>query len=265
MHSLVDEDFIEELAEVMTYGFKKYTKLDEQGNVIITGKNNWKKGLPWSEVLDSAYRHIHGFRKKIFKDSESELHHLAHAAANIMFLHYYSKHRREFDDIPDQPLYSKRIGLDVDEVLANFIPAWKTETNITIDIHHWSFDHEIELKFQRMKDEGRLEPFYLSLEPLLLPSQLPFEPVCYITNRPVDTKVTKEWLYRLGFPQVDVITTTDKPTACKKMHLDAFVDDNFYNYQNISKSGTLCYLYDQPHNRKFEVGYKRIKSLNEIY
>lgn len=40
---------------------------------------------------------------------------------------------------------------------------------------------------------------------------------------------------------------------------------NFYNYQKITKAGILCYLWDQPHNRKFNVGYKRIKSLTDVY
>ena len=264
-YSLLDDEFLEEFTKVMTYGYNKYTVKDGFGNVISTGRDNWRKGLSWSDTLDSLYRHLKEFKSGKHKDSESGLDHLAHAACNVMFLHYYSKHRREFDDLPTIPTHDKRIGLDIDEVLADFLGGWKEIYPIDYDIHSWNFEIGIENKFKYMKDEGKLDTFYLNLKPLIKPEDLPFEPVCYITNRPVDTIISESWLYELGFPQVPVYNTKDKANLCEDLRLDVFVDDNFYNFQAINKTSTLCYLYDQPHNRKFNVGYKRIKSLNEIF
>jgi 5'(3')-deoxyribonucleotidase len=264
-YSLLDKEFLEEFTKVMTYGHNKYTVKDDQGNIISTGRDNWRKGLSWSDTIDSLNRHLAEFRDRELFDSESKLHHMAHIACNAMFLHYYSKHRREFDDMPTIPLHEKRIGLDIDEVLADFLGGWRELYPKDYEIHSWNFEMGIKDKFKEMKDNNLLDRFYLSLKPLIKPEELTFEPTCYITNRPVDSSISEQWLYDLGFPQVPVITTNQKAKVCKEMRLDAFVDDNFYNYQAITKEGILCYLYDQPHNRKFHVGYKRIKLLKEIF
>lgn len=263
--SLVDQDFLREIAEVMTYGLDKYTIKDEEGNIISTGKDNWRKGLPWSETLDSLYRHLHAFSKRELIDEESTKHHLAHAAANIMFLHYYSYHRREFDDLPYTPFYDKRVGLDIDEVLCDFIGGWSKRYGDVPVAHHWSFDRRMIERFNEMRDSRTLDDFFLSLEAIQTPAELPFEPVCYITSRHmIDISVTQEWLHLNGFPDAPVIITKEKDKACIENKLDIFVDDNFSNFRSITKAGILCYLYDQPHNKKYNVGYKRIKSLKEV-
>ena len=43
--SLIDPEFIQELAHVLTVGAKKY------------GDNNWKKGFDYSRLYDAAQRH----------------------------------------------------------------------------------------------------------------------------------------------------------------------------------------------------------------
>ena len=261
--SLVDEDFIKEIAEVMTYGMEKYT-VEKEGK-IVTGKDNWRKGASWSETLDSLYRHLHAFRKRELMDPESLKHHLAHAAANIMFLHYFSYHRREFDDMPDIPLHDKRIGLDIDDVICDFVGGWSRKYERILPVNHWSFDRKIIERFDKMKDENTLHDFFLSLEASESPSELPFEPVCYITSRSMVSKeITEQWLDKYNFPHAPVIVSKDKATECLNMKLDAFVDDNYRNFREINQAGILCYLYDQPHNKKYNVGYKRIFSLKEV-
>lgn len=60
---------------------------------------NWKKGLPWTQVAESAMRHLKKFAQ-IGEDTDDEtgLDHLAHAATNVAFLLWYRKHRKELDD-----------------------------------------------------------------------------------------------------------------------------------------------------------------------
>lgn len=61
--------------------------------------NNWKKGLPFTQVAESALRHIKKFAVQVEDlDTETGLHHLAHAACNIAFLLWYLKNRPEMDD-----------------------------------------------------------------------------------------------------------------------------------------------------------------------
>lgn len=60
---------------------------------------NWRKGLPWSEVAESALRHIKKFAQEGEDlDHETGLSHLSHAACNIAFLLWYQKHRPNLDD-----------------------------------------------------------------------------------------------------------------------------------------------------------------------
>jgi len=86
--ALIDAYFQEELAKVLSMGAIKYDS------------DNWRIGLPWTEVLDSLERHVMQFKSLDYsdEDEESKLHHMAHVACNAMFLVWYSKFRKEFDD-----------------------------------------------------------------------------------------------------------------------------------------------------------------------
>ena len=59
---------------------------------------NWQKGLPMTEVCDSALRHIYKFLAGEDIDPETGLHHLKHAACNLAILLWYLVHRPEMDD-----------------------------------------------------------------------------------------------------------------------------------------------------------------------
>lgn len=74
---MVSSEFLIELAKVLEYGAKKYSK------------DNWKKGLPYTEVIDSLTRHLLAFKDGEDVDPESGCLHLGHVAANTMFLTYY--------------------------------------------------------------------------------------------------------------------------------------------------------------------------------
>lgn len=78
---LVDVDFIEELAEVLTYGAKKYSD------------NNWQN---LENGIDRHYgamrRHLAAYRKGEWLDQESKLPHLWHVATNVMFLCFHERH-----------------------------------------------------------------------------------------------------------------------------------------------------------------------------
>jgi len=93
MMSLIRPEFQLALAEALTYG---YTKYDEKRGDL----QNYLKGdgFHYSTIIDSLERHLNAFKSGVDKDEESGLDHLALAAANLMFLHTYSKSKKGIDD-----------------------------------------------------------------------------------------------------------------------------------------------------------------------
>lgn len=76
---LIPSCFIREIAEVFTFGAKKYSP------------NNWKGFTPeqQEEIKASLLRHIYAYLEGEELDPESGLSHLAHAGCNLAFLSYF--------------------------------------------------------------------------------------------------------------------------------------------------------------------------------
>jgi uncharacterized HAD superfamily protein len=160
-----------------------------------------------------------------------------------------------------------KIGLDIDEVLCDWVNAWRKRFKISGVPNSWFFDRRIKERFEMMRESGELDEFYSNLEPLVDPKELPFVPHCYITSRPVDTKVSAKWLDKNGFPTRPVYTVgvnQTKVDVAKEAGIEIFVDDSWDNFVDFHNNGITCYLYDTPHNRVADVGHLRIKSLSEL-
>ncbi len=71
---LVPHEALLEVAEVMTFGAKKYAA------------HNWRKGTNWSRYYDATMRHLIAWQMGEDDDPESHKHHLAHAACCVMML-----------------------------------------------------------------------------------------------------------------------------------------------------------------------------------
>ena len=122
-------------------------------------------------------------------------------------------------------------------------------------------------KFEEMKRDGKLDEFYLGLKPLITPDDIPFEPHCYITSRPVSSEVTEKWLALHGFPARPVFTTTPERTKvviALEQGVDIFVDDGFHNFKALNEAGVCTFLMDAPHNKRYNVGFKRLTSLSQL-
>jgi hypothetical protein len=255
-YDLFEPHAMNQLAKVFTAGALKYAE------------RNWEKGMKWSSVIASLKRHVAKFENGEDFDEESELNHMAHVAWNALALVSYSKYHPNYDDRPHTYLNSKRIGLDIDECIANFTGAYGAKTGADISPSHWSYCYDVVKNFEKWGKEGTLDSFYLDgVASLLNGNDLPFEPICYITNRPVDSNLTKRWLKRHNFPLKEVYTTknrAEKVTVALEQKLDYFIDDNFETFVEMQNSGICAFLMDAPHNKKYNVGYKRIMNFNDF-
>jgi hypothetical protein len=83
---LVSAVAIEGLADVLTFGAKKYAA------------HNWRKGMDWSRVIASLKRHLSEFEKGVDTDPESGLKHIDHVMCYVMFLSEYSLTHTALDD-----------------------------------------------------------------------------------------------------------------------------------------------------------------------
>lgn len=244
----------EQMVNVLTAGSIKYSD------------RNWEKGMAWSNVIASLKRHLTAIEKGEDYDPETGELHAAHVACNAHFLTAYYKIYPQGDDRPHNYLNAPKIGLDIDEVLCDWVGDWTDKYELPRP-SSWYFDREIVDRFKKMREEDTLDDFYLSLQPLIKPEEVPFEPHCYITARPVDTKITEEWLSMHGFPAKPVYTVgvgNNKADIAKEQGLDIFVDDGYHNFVELNKAGICTFLMDAPHNQRYDVGFKRIKNLSEI-
>jgi len=119
---------------------------------------------------------------------------------------------------------------------------------------------------EKFKEICNDKDFWMNIKVKTPPSAIPFEPTCYITHRPIPNELTEEWLDRNNYPVAPVYTVEKghKHEVALAEKLDVFVDDSYDNFVELNSAGVLCYLFDAPHNRRYDVGFKRIKSLNEI-
>jgi uncharacterized HAD superfamily protein len=261
--SLLPTHALEETIRVMMYGSKKYDK------------NNWKRGLSWTSIIDCIERHLSAIKKGEDFDPESGLLHASHVVANALFLTEYYKIYPQGDDRQQHSCLNRpRIALDIDGVISDFqtqycnhyangSPATAQElaSDDDNDISDCS-DFKSETKSE--KEDKR---FWMTMKPKISPRDINPEPVCYITNRKIPLKWTEAWLAKNGFPNKPVYTASDdkaKVAIAQKMDIDIFIDDEFSVFQEFSNAGMFCYLFDTIYNQRYDVGHKRIYDLKNI-
>lgn len=86
MMDLLPPEALEQVANVLTFGAKKYDR------------GNWSKGIVYSRILSATLRHITKFMAGEDIDPESGLSHIAHACCNMMFLLHFIRYGKDLDD-----------------------------------------------------------------------------------------------------------------------------------------------------------------------
>lgn len=252
-YDLVNPIATEGLAKVFTFGANKYAP------------RNWEKGMQWSKVIASLKRHLAAIEKGEDYDEESGELHADHLQWNAHVLSAYYSIYPQGDDRPHQYLNHPKIGLDIDEVICYWTKAWTEQFGYEIP-ENWHFSYNNKEHFLSFKPED-INLFYLNIPPKIQPKDILFEPHCYITSRSVPIELTKQWIQKHGFPTVPVYSVglhQSKVDAIKESGCEIFVDDAFHNFVEINNAGICCYLWDAPHNQRYNVGHKRIKSFKEL-
>lgn len=85
-YDLIPPEVLEALAEVYTYGVKKYAD------------RNWELGMDWMRVFASQFRHAVSWLKNESVDPESGLTHAQHALWNWAALVVYEKRKVGLDN-----------------------------------------------------------------------------------------------------------------------------------------------------------------------
>lgn len=231
---------------------------------IIGNDPEWIKGKKWSQVIGSLEYHLNQLKTGKDRDADGYkniTHILKEAAILSEYYHIYP----QGDDRQHKYLKRPKIGLDIDEVLADWLAAWCERHNIEQPVYFWSFDSQMKERFEEMKDD---KDFWVNcVKPKIKASDLPFEPHCYITSRSIPEEWTREWLNKNGFPCVPLYSigfNMSKVDIAKKSGVDVFVDDRYENFVELNNAGICTFLMDCPHNEKYDVGHKRIKNLSDL-
>lgn len=157
-----------------------------------------------------------------------------------------------------------RIGLDIDDVLAEFMGTYlerfgepKTNNEITKNV-------ECILR----KDRN----FWVNL-PVL--NYLDFEPTLYCTKRVNPKSWTKQWLQSNNFPNkpiYQVFCQVKNKADVIKGRVDVFIDDSVNNFIKMNLAGVPCLLYNKDYNqdwgpigRVYSLEFDHIKETYDLF
>lgn len=267
-YDLLEPFAITELAKVFTKGAEKYAD------------RNWEKGMKWSKMRASLGRHLAAYDNSEDYDfdpmceackagncvNHTGLYHIAQVAWNALGILSYYKLFPQGDDRPHRNFNRPKIGLDIDNVICDWTKGWGDYFQCKMRPDAWNYTYDNSARFKSTPKET-LHDMYSKMPRQVEPSDIPFEPHCYITARSIDPEVTKKWIEDNGFPCAPVYTVPfmhSKVEVAKEAGVDWVIDDSFANFVELNNAGICCFLYDAPHNRRYDVGYKRVKDFKDF-
>jgi hypothetical protein len=135
-----------------------------------------------------------------------------------------------------------KIGLDIDEVLANWWDPYKQRFGIP------KTDSEITKNCNQKLSRDR--EFWLNLP--VIRRNIGFDPTLYCTKRSCLKTYTKDWLDNNNFPHkpvYQVLYQKANKANYIKGRIDVFVDDSPFNFITMNRSGVPCLLMNTEYNQ----------------
>lgn len=162
---------------------------------------------------------------------------------------------------------SKKIALDIDDVLAAFYPAMcikYKKPELKVDI--WDGKEDCKWLGECMPEVDADPSFYYNLDVLSHPNTINFDFTCYITSSPQSlVYVRKAWLSRNGFPDKPVLHSKDKLGTMKSLGIDILVDDKISTIETINKGNRIALQFKPPYmSAEIEDKSKIITHLSEV-
>lgn len=274
MYNLISHIGLAKLAEVYTKGCEKYTIYNEDGSIKDFGADNWKSGLPFTQIMDSCKRHIQAWESGEDIDPDLKSSHLANAAWNLFTILHLSETKPEFDNRKlwyKQPL--KSLWLDLDGVLVDF----ETHFLKTFSITSYSPTDWNDYRFRDSNAWNKLKEsedfnydFWMGCPALIKPEDISYPIAGYCTTRSLcDNSIIELWLEANEFPKAHLINTfgkIKKSEALLALNDPNIVmcDDSIENFIDCQSNGIVCYLMSRPHNIKYDVGHWRVNNMQEL-
>lgn len=271
------------LAETYTKGAHKYSLYkDANGqevlgaNISITdasklelissGANNWRLGLPFMECIASVERHIEAWKSGEDIDPDLGTLHLSNAAWGLFSLVEFSKTHPELDDRPKwyhKPF--KKIVLDLDGVVGAFEEHLVSLGYLPKDSHvtHWQ-DPRIKPILEEIKED---KEFWTSMPLLIDPKDINYPISGYCTARTIPIEWIQEWLNINLMPLAPILRVNfgeSKVKALKEFGCDIMIDDSIENFVDLNSNGISCFLKTRNHNVNYPVGNRRIDNLENF-
>ena len=235
---------ITEVSKVLTNKLDKYKK------------NEWKFGIPWTEVLSSLKKHLTEF--ELGNDfTEDKMFSIAEVAANALILcDYYHIYPQGDDRIIR--IHRPITGCDIDGCILDFDSAFKEKYGVTLN-PYWNGNYKMNDYLKELESD---KEFWLNMKVLHRPT---FEIDYYITSRSIPKEWIEESLQKNGLPCAPVYTVPwnqSKLPILQKLGIEIFIDDKITNFREANDNGIFCYLMDAYHNQYYDVGHRRIYDLN---
>lgn len=244
-YDLIPAQGITEVSKALTQKLEKH------------GKNEWKYGISWTEVLSSLKKHLTKFESG--EDyTKSGLLHIAEVAMDALILAEYYSIYPQGDDRIIAPVNKPIVALDLDDTVFDFLGSYSKKFNTELS-DYWNGDYQMAENLDILTKD---KDFWVNMPVKNKPS---FEVDYYVTARSIPIEWTQEAIQKNNLPKAKIYTlpwNTSKINTLKKLNVDILIDDKFETFKECLNSGIFCYLMDAPHNKHYNVGHHRIFDLN---
>lgn len=234
-----------EVSKVLTKKLEKY------------GKNKWKEGLPWTEVLSSLKNHLSKF--EMGQDfTEEGLLHIAEVASNALILAEFYSIYPQGDDRVIASVNKPIVTVDLDDTIFDFLGSYEARFGKVSD--YWSGDYDMSKNLETLTED---KDFWVNMSVKHRPT---FEVDYYVTARSIPIEWTQEAIQKNNLPKAPIYSlpwNVSKIDTLKSLGANIHIDDKAETYKECLKNGIFCYLVDAPHNWYVKTaGHRRIYDLN---